>query len=106
MKTISASAVDLLCELLRRQRRSSAAWTAGSQGRFRPARREILDPTMAVIRPPFTATFNNYVRADLGYKSDLEYNVLGGLPVGLGIGGQGFPDTSDSLRRRLSKILT
>jgi carboxypeptidase C (cathepsin A) len=31
------------------------------------------DPSMAVIRPPFTATFNNYVRTDLGFNSDLEY---------------------------------
>jgi carboxypeptidase C (cathepsin A) len=58
------------------------------------------DPSLAAIRPPYTATFNNYVRGDLGYKSDLEYYVLGG-----GIGewdwgsmGDGFPDTSEALR--------
>ncbi len=57
------------------------------------------DPTMAVIRPPFTATFNNYVRSDLGYKTDLEYNVLGGLGQwDWGSAGGGFPDTSESLR--------
>ncbi len=58
------------------------------------------DPSMAVIRPPFTATFNNYVRSDLGFKSDLEYYVLGG-GVGewdWGSAGEGFPDTSESLR--------
>ena len=58
---------------------------------------------MAVIRPPFTATFNNYVRADLGYKSDLEYNVLGGLQWDWGSAGEGFPDTSDSLRQAFVK---
>ena len=58
------------------------------------------DPSESIIRPPFTATFNNYVRSDLGYKTDLEYYVLGG-----GIGEwdwgqavQGFPDTSEALR--------
>jgi len=58
------------------------------------------DPSMAVIRPPFTETFNNYVRTDLGFKTDLEYYVLGG-----GIGEwdwgpsrDGFPDTSEALR--------
>ena len=57
------------------------------------------DPTMAVIRPPFTATFNNYVRSDLGYKTDLEYNVLGGLGQwDWGSAGRGFPDISESLR--------
>jgi carboxypeptidase C (cathepsin A) len=58
------------------------------------------DPSMAVIRPPFTATFNNYVRTDLGYKSDLEYYVLGGgvTDWDWGSAGEGFPDTSEALR--------
>ena len=58
------------------------------------------DPSMAVIRPPFTATFNNYVRTDLGFKSDLQYYVLGG-GIGewdWGSAGEGFPDTSEALR--------
>ena len=58
------------------------------------------DPSMAVIRPPFTETFNNYVRTDLGFKSDLEYYVLGG-GIGewdWGSAGDGFPDTSEALR--------
>jgi carboxypeptidase C (cathepsin A) len=60
---------------------------------------DFYDPTMAVIRPPFTATFNNYVRSDLGYKTDLEYNVLGGLGQwDWGSAGSGFPDVSESLR--------
>ena len=36
------------------------------------------DPSMAAIRPPYTATFNDYVRRELGYSSDLEYYILGG----------------------------
>lgn len=36
------------------------------------------DPSMTAIRPPYTSTFNDYVRRDLGYKSDLEYYILGG----------------------------
>jgi carboxypeptidase C (cathepsin A) len=65
---------------------------------------DFYDPTMAVIRPPFTATFNNYVRADLGYKTDLEYNVLGGLSNwDWGSAGEGFPDTSESLRMAFVK---
>ena len=58
------------------------------------------DPSLAAIRPPFTATFNNYVRTDLGFKSDLEYYVLGG-GIGewdWGSAGEGFPDTSEALR--------
>ena len=36
------------------------------------------DPSQAAIRPPYTATFNNYVRGELNFKSDLEYYILGG----------------------------
>ncbi len=62
------------------------------------------DPTMAVIRPPFTAAFNSYVRSELGYKTDAEYYVLGG-----GITHwdwdveQGYPDTSAALREAFVK---
>src|SRR5271157_4975288 len=63
------------------------------------------DPSLSVIRPPFTATFNNYVRSDLGYKTDLEYYVLGG-GIGewdWGSAGEGFPDTSEALREAFVK---
>jgi carboxypeptidase C (cathepsin A) len=36
------------------------------------------DPSMTAIRPPYTSTFNDYVRRDLGFKTDLEYYILGG----------------------------
>ncbi len=36
------------------------------------------DPSMAAIRPPYTAVFNDYVRRDLGYKNDSVYHILGG----------------------------
>ena len=38
---------------------------------------EFYDPTDSSIRPPYTAVFNNYVRADLGYKTDMPYYVYG-----------------------------
>lgn len=58
------------------------------------------DPSMAAIRPPYTAMFNQYVRAELGYKSDLEYYILGGgfREWDWGSAGQGFPDTAQALR--------
>ncbi len=84
-------------ELLRRERKIVGRLDSRFTGPLSRGSQD--DPTMAVIRPPFTATFNNYVRADLGYKTDLEYNVLGGLPQwDWGSAGGGFPDTSDSLR--------
>lgn len=36
------------------------------------------DPSMSAIRPPYTAAFNQYVRAELGYVSDSDYFTLGG----------------------------
>lgn len=64
------------------------------------AARGYYDPSESAIRPPFTATFNNYVRTELGFKSDLEYYVLGG-GVGQwdwGSSQAGYPDTSEALR--------
>jgi carboxypeptidase C (cathepsin A) len=34
------------------------------------------DPTLDVLMGPYTATFNEYVRNDLGYESDLVYEIL------------------------------
>lgn len=91
-------------ELLRRERKIVGRLDSRFTGPLSAGRSDYYDPTMAVIRPPFTSTFNNYVRADLGYKTDLEYNVLGGLPQwDWGSAGEGFPDTSDSLRAAFVK---
>jgi carboxypeptidase C (cathepsin A) len=62
------------------------------------------DPSEAAIRPPYTSTFNNYVRSELGYKTDLEYYILGG---GIGPWNWGtnnsYVDTSTALRNALAK---
>lgn len=64
------------------------------------------DPSMSAIRTPYTATFNDYVRRELGFKSDLEYYILGG-----GFGGlqwnwntnNGYADTSVALKAAMAK---
>jgi carboxypeptidase C (cathepsin A) len=66
------------------------------------------DPSLSAIRPPYTSTFNNYVRGELGYKMDLEYYILGeGITSpwewGPSSSREGFPDTSDDLRSALTK---
>jgi len=62
------------------------------------------DPSEAAIRPPYTSTFNHYVRSELGYKTDLEYYILGG---GIGPWNWGtnnnYVDTSTALRTALAK---
>ena len=59
---------------------------------------------MSAIRPPYTAAFNDYVRRDLGFRTDLEYYILGG-----GVGrwnwnvDNGYADTSMSLKDAMAK---
>jgi carboxypeptidase C (cathepsin A) len=62
------------------------------------------DPSMTAIRPPYTAAFNDYVRRSLGFKSDLDYHILGG-GIGLWNWGvnNGYADTSVALRNAFNK---
>jgi carboxypeptidase C (cathepsin A) len=95
-------------ELLRGERRTVGRLDSRFKGIDESATAEEpeFDPSMAAIRPPYTAMFNQYVRADLGYKTDLTYYILGG---GIGpwdwgsAGWNGFPDVSGSLRAAFSK---
>jgi carboxypeptidase C (cathepsin A) len=67
------------------------------------------DPTEAATMPPFTSVFNNYVRTELGYKTDMPYQVFPAdedlfektWDWGSGIGG--FPDTATALRQAIVK---
>lgn len=62
------------------------------------------DASESAIRPPYTSTFNNYIRQELNFKSDLEYYILGG-----GIGpwnwgtNNGYVDTSVALRTAMAQ---
>ena len=38
--------------------------------------RGFYDPTSAAILPPYTSAFNNYLRTELNYKSDMPYRVF------------------------------
>ena len=38
------------------------------------------DPSESAVLPPFTSVFNNYVRTELGYKTDMPYQVFPGGP--------------------------
>ncbi len=64
------------------------------------------DPTDANIMSPYNSVFNNYVRTELGYKTDMPYYVFA-HEAGFedkwdwGSAGEGFPDTASALRRAL-----
>jgi len=93
-------------ELLRRERRTVGRLDSRFKGTDASgvAERPEFDPSMAAIRPPYTAMFNDYVRRSLGYKTDLVYHVLGGGIGRWDFGTQnGFADTSEALRSAFAK---
>src|SRR5262249_17477818 len=66
------------------------------------------DPTEANILAPYNTVFNNYVRTELGYKTDMPYYVFAqqkGFDESWdwGSAGEGFPDTASALRRAVVK---
>ncbi|HLW52403.1 MAG TPA: peptidase S10 [Candidatus Angelobacter sp.] len=91
-------------ELLRDQKKVVGRLDSRFTGTMRSdvAERADYDPSMSAIRPPYTAMFNQYVRTELGYKSDLEYYVLGGGfrfdEWDWGIRRGGYPDTAEALK--------
>ncbi|MGE5716417.1 MAG: S10 family peptidase [Acidobacteriota bacterium] len=99
--------IERFCkELLRSERRTVGRLDTRFVGIDQSAvsERPDFDPSLAAIRPPYTAMFNQYARAALGYKSDAPYHILGG-----GIGRwdwgvqTGFADTSEALRQAFAK---
>jgi carboxypeptidase C (cathepsin A) len=94
-------------ELLRSQRRTTGRLDSRFTGIDRDASGSDPDgdPSMSAIRPPYTSTFNDYVRRDLGYKSDTEYFILGGgitSPWNWNVN-NGYADTSMSLKDAMAK---
>jgi len=94
-------------ELLRAERRTVGRLDSRFKGIDESAASETpdFDPSLAAIRPPYTAAFNHYVRTELGYKTDLPYYILGG-GIGQwdwGSAGNGFPDVSGALREAFAK---
>jgi len=68
-------------ELLRGEKRTVGRLDSRFTGFDRDAAGESFeyDPSYATIQGPYTATFNHYVRHDLGFESDLTYEILTGL---------------------------
>jgi carboxypeptidase C (cathepsin A) len=61
------------------------------------------DPSSTLITPPFTAVFTEYIRNELGYKTDMYYYPTGGIqPWDYGVQ-NGFGDTTSLLREAMAK---
>jgi carboxypeptidase C (cathepsin A) len=70
--------------------------------------RDSYDPTSSAILPPYTSAFNNYLRTELNYKSDMPYRVFAYDEVGFskwewGNAVEGFPSTAAGLRSAMIK---
>ncbi len=75
------------------------------------------DPTGSATQPPFTSVFNDYVRRELGFKTDMPYYVWAGQLMTVemseqqrgpfrwewGQASEGFPDTASALRAAMVK---
>ncbi len=98
---------EFLKELLRDQRRVAGRLDSRFTGIEKDAAGDnpSNDPSMSAIRTPYTATLNDYVRRDLGFKSDLEYYILGGgitAPWNWNTN-NGYANTSLALREAMQK---
>lgn len=98
---------EFLKELLRDQRRSVGRLDSRFTGIDRDAagNNSDGDPSMNAIRPPYTSVFNDYIRKDLNFKSDLEYYILGGgitAPWNWN-NDNGYADTSQRLKLAMAK---
>lgn len=94
-------------ELLRSERRTTGRLDSRFKGIDRDAAGDTTggDPSMSAIRPPYTAAFNDYVRRELGYRSDVEYFILGGgitAPWNYNVTNQ-YADTSMPMKDAMSK---
>ena len=94
-------------ELLRSERRTTGRLDSRFKGIDRDAGGENpdSDPSMNAIRPPYTAAFNQYVRSELGYKTDSEYYILGGgisAPWNYNVTNQ-YADTSIPMKDAMAK---
>jgi carboxypeptidase C (cathepsin A) len=94
-------------ELMRDQRRTVGRLDSRFTGIDRDAGGDSAggDPSMNAIRPPYTSAFNDYVRRDLGFNSDLEYYILGGgitSPWNFNVTNQ-YADTSIPMKDAMAK---
>jgi carboxypeptidase C (cathepsin A) len=88
-------------ELLRDEKRTVGRFDSRFKGIA-----EGFDPSEAAVRPAYTATFNQYVRTELGYKTDLPYHILGGGRMEAwdwGPSDNGYPETGGALRSAMVK---
>jgi carboxypeptidase C (cathepsin A) len=62
------------------------------------------DPSDEAVTGPLTAAFNDYVRRELKFESDIPYETTWDVsPWNFGDAGSGFPNTADDLRKAMTR---
>ena len=62
------------------------------------------DPSDEAVAGPLTAAFNDYVRRELKFESDLPYEGTADVnPWNFGDAGAGFPNTAEDLRKAMTR---
>jgi carboxypeptidase C (cathepsin A) len=93
-------------ELLRGQKRSVGRLDSRFKGveALDVTEQPEFDPSMLAIRPPYTTTFNNYVRSELEVATDLTYEILS-MNVNLKWEWEkgDLPSTGETLRSAMAK---
>ena len=93
-------------ELLRDQKRAVGRLDSRYVGIMASAEGQSFDfdPSMNAITAPYTAVFNQYVRQELGYESDANYEILSfKVNENWQYEGGEFPDTSEGLRAAFAR---
>jgi carboxypeptidase C (cathepsin A) len=93
-------------ELLRSERRSVGRLDSRFKGveALTVTEQPEFDPSMLAIKLPYTSTFNNYVRSELGVETDLTYEVLNeDLHKKWEWEKGALPSTGDTLRSAMAK---
>ncbi len=94
-------------ELLRDQRRTVGRLDSRFIGIDRDAAGEAYeyDPSYAAIQGPYTATLNDYLRTELGFESDLPYEILTGRvhPWSFDDHQNQYVNVAETLRAAMSK---
>ncbi|MGC9400503.1 MAG: S10 family peptidase [Anaerolineae bacterium] len=94
-------------ELLRKERRTVGRLDSRFTAVDRDAAGEKFefDPSYALIHGPFTAMLNHYVRAELGFESDLPYEILTDRvqPWDYGAYQNRYVNVAETLRQEISR---
>lgn len=62
------------------------------------------DPSDEAVNGPLSAAFNDYVRRELKFESDLPYELIADVePWNFGSAVEGFPNTAEDLRRAMTR---